>query len=295
MPGGSRDAQRVRRRGRLPDLAVQTPPNDVGRLVDRIAFPYDSADLKPASYPMLDGIAVVLKLQPQQFPLVALEGHAADNEHKPMGLSLARASAVRVALLARGVDASRLLARASGATAPVCTQRNEGCWMRERTVEFITLAVPKPAVAAPEPEKPRDNPPPARDPAGERGPLAPLVRVDFQRGSAVMPPAALADLNLVAGFTKAKNPVQLEVIGYAESGERRAAALAQARAEAVRAYFKACGVLDGHIVTRTELTAPVACRPRGASCAHTPRSEVRFVEPTASASRSDGGMPPSHH
>ena len=77
-----------------PDLAVQTPPNDVGRIVNRIAFPYDSADLKPASYPMLDGIAVVLKLQPQQFPLVALEGHAADNEHKPMGLSLARASAV---------------------------------------------------------------------------------------------------------------------------------------------------------------------------------------------------------
>jgi len=278
-----------------PDLAVQTPPNDVGRIVDRIAFPYDSADLKPTSYPLLDGIAVVLKLQPQQFPLVALEGHAADNEHKPMGLSLARASAVRIALLARGVDAGRLLARASGATAPVCTQRNEGCWVRERTVEFITLAVPKPAVAAPEVEKPRDDaPPPARDPAAARAPAAPLARVDFKRDNAVMPPAAMADLDLIAGFTKA-NPVSLEVVGYAESGERRAAALAQARADAVRTYLKACGVLDGHIVTRTELTARATCRPRDASCANAARSEIRFVEPTATASRNDGGTPPAYH
>ena len=109
-----------------------------------------------------------------------------------------------------------------------------------------------------------------------------------------MPPAAMADLDLVAGFTKA-NPVSLEVIGYAESGERRAAALAQARADAVRAYFKACGVLDGHIVTRTELTGRATCRPRSASCPNTARSEIRFLEQTASASGTDGGMPTSRH
>jgi outer membrane protein OmpA-like peptidoglycan-associated protein len=277
-----------------PDLAVETPPNDVGRIVDRIAFAYDSADLKPVSFPMLDGIAVVLKLQPQQFPLVALEGHAADNEHRPMALSLARASAIRIALLARGVDAGRLLARASGATAPVCTQHNEGCWRRERTVEFMTLAVPKPAPAA-EVERSRDDAPaPAQETAADRAPSPPLARVDFPRGSAVLAPAALADLDLVAGFTKA-NPVSLEVVGYAESGERRAAALAQARADAVRAYLKACGVLDGHIVTRAELAARATCRPRGASCPPATRSEIRFIEPTATASRNDGGAPPSHH
>ena len=166
--------------------------------------------------------------------------------------------------------------------------------MRERTVEFISLAIPKPAVSAPEPETSREDPPPARDRAAERAPAAPLVRVDFQRGSAVMPPAARADLDLVAGFTMA-NPVSLEVVGYAESRERRAAALAQARADAVRAYFKACGVLDGHIVTRTELTAPATCRPRAANCAHPACCEIRFVEQTASASRADGGAPPAHH
>ena len=96
---------------------------------------------------------IVIKNQPQQFPMVALEGHAADNERAPMKLSLARASAVRLALQARGVDASRLLARASGTTAPVCGQQSESCRARERTVEFATLAPAKTAGAA-ESDKP---------------------------------------------------------------------------------------------------------------------------------------------
>ena len=163
--------------------------------------------------------------------------------------------------------------------------------MRERTVEFVARH-PKARGCEPEPEKSQDDPPPARGPAAARAPAAPLARVDFQRGSAVMPPAVLADLDSIAGFTIA-NPVSLEVVGYAESGERRAAALAQARADAVRAYLKACGVLDGHIVTRAELTAPATCRPRSASCAHPARSEIRFMEQTASASRADGRTPPA--
>src|SRR6476646_5963492 len=107
-----------------PDFLPQPPasPSDVARIVERIGFQYDSAEIRPPTYLMLDAIAVVLKLQPQQFPLVALEGHAAVNEHSPMRLSLARASAVLVALLSRGVDPGRLLARASGAMAATCVQ-----------------------------------------------------------------------------------------------------------------------------------------------------------------------------
>src|SRR5262249_48589750 len=128
-----------------PDLAPRPPAseNDVGRIVERIGFPHDSDELKPTSYPMLDAIAVVFKMQPKTFPRIALEGHARENEHTPMRLSLSRASAVRLALIARGVDAGRLLARASGANAPACSERNEICWSRERSVEFMTLAAPK--------------------------------------------------------------------------------------------------------------------------------------------------------
>src|SRR6185436_12965539 len=177
-----------------PDLAPQSP----GRLVERIGFPYDSAEVKPAAYPMLDAIAIVLKQQPHLFPLVALEGHAADNERSPMRLSLERASAVRVALMARGVDAGRLLARASGSTAPACAQRNEVCWARERTVEFVTLT----AAAAPSTPAPEAAPPAESKPAAESaaGPSIPLERIEFKKGSAILAPSALAELDVLAGF-----------------------------------------------------------------------------------------------
>jgi len=268
-----------------PDLAPRPSASagDVARIVERIGFQHDSAELKPTSFPMLDAIAVVLKMQPQQFPLVALEGHAADNEHSPMKLSLSRASAVRIALLARGVDAGRLLARASGATAPACTERTEVCWARERTVEFVTLPPAKaggdtaeadgaeaapPTTAAPDKKPPTDTATPA----------VPLERVEFKKSSAVLAPSALADLDVLAGFMKS-NPVSLEIVGYADDGERRPDLLAQARADAVRGYMMACGVSGGHLTTRAARTGRAACRSHSANCpARSGRAELRFVD-----------------
>lgn len=252
--------------------------DDVGRIAERIAFPHDSADLKQSSGPMLDAVATMLKEQPQQFPLVALEGHAADNEHTPMRLSLARASAVRVALLARGIDGGRLLARASGSLAPGCVQQTETCRATERTVEFITLPVPKPA--PPEIAEPGETPAPApaKKPAGDRAASIPLDRIEFSKGSAVIAPSALGNLDLLAGFMKA-NDVSVEIVGYADERERRAPALSAARAEAVRKYMMACGVSGGHLTTRAEQTTRATCRSHSANCpARGGRAELRFVE-----------------
>jgi outer membrane protein OmpA-like peptidoglycan-associated protein len=231
---------------------------------------------------MLDAIAAVLKTQPQQFPLVALEGHAADNEHTPMRLSLARASAVRVALLGRGVDVSRLLARASGSMAPGCVQQTAACRASERSVEFITLPGPKPAPPPPETAEPSaptpDDKPPA---AGNASSPAPLERIEFSKGSAVLAPSSLASLDLLAGFMKA-NAASMEIVGYADERERGAATLAQARADAVRGYMMACGVSGAHLVTRAERTGRADCRSHSAKCpARSGRAELRFVEPAA--------------
>jgi outer membrane protein OmpA-like peptidoglycan-associated protein len=266
-----------------PDLAPHPAPaaSETGRIAERIGFLYDGADLRAASFPMLDAIAVVLKTQTQQFPLVALEGHAADNEHSPMRLSLARASAVRIALIGRGVEAGRLLARASGAMAPACTERNDTCRVRERSVELITLAVPKPT-PPPEVTESEQAPPPEKKPERAEPPV-PLARIEFRKGSAVMAPASLADLDLLAGFMKS-NPVSLEIVGYADEAERKAATLAQARADAVRGYMMACGVSGTHVTTRAERTGRAACRSHSANCpARNGRAELRFVEAHAAA------------
>ena len=271
-----------------PDLSPPRSGTEVIQLAERIAFAYDSAELKPASFAVLDAIAIVVKNQPQAFPTLALEGHAADNEHATMKLSLARASTVRLALIARGVDGNRVLARASGTTAPVCTQQNEGCRARERSVEFVTLPADKPAVAA-DAEKPAategDRPtskPAVADPI-------PLENIEFKKASSVIGPAGLANLDILAGFMKA-TPVSVEILGYADRDERRAATLAGARAEAVRAYLRACGVSDQHLVARTESGA--RCRSRDEAC-HTRnrRTELRFVESPAPARAGDAPTP----
>jgi outer membrane protein OmpA-like peptidoglycan-associated protein len=279
-----------------PDLAPRPPasPGDLGRIVERIGFQHDNPELKPASFPMLDAIAIIIKMQPQQFPLVALEGHAADNERSPMRLSLARASAVRVGLIARGVDAGRLLARASGATAPACTERNEVCWARERTVEFMTLPAPKSESAA-EAEAAEGEAARAPEKKPERehvDPQIPLQRVDFKKGSAVLAPSSLADLDVLSGFMKS-NPVSLEIVGYADDSERRAAELAQARADSVRGYMMACGVSGTHLTTRAQRTGRAACRSHSANCpARNGRAELRFVDPHPAAPPA-GDAPPA--
>jgi outer membrane protein OmpA-like peptidoglycan-associated protein len=270
-----------------PDLASQAPAaaGDVGRIVERIGFKHGSAELKPASYPVLDAIAIVLKLQPLQFPLVALEGHAAENEDKGMKLSLARASAVRVALMERGVDGSRLLARASGAMAPACKEHNEGCWAHERAVEFVTLTQPKPA-PPPEPERAEAGATRPSD-AKPAAPAIPLDRIEFKKGSAVLAPAVLANLDMIAGFMKA-NPAQLEIVGYADERERGAASLAAARANAVRTYMMACGVSGQYLAARAQQTGRAACRSHSANCpARAGRAELRFVESQPPAPAAD--------
>jgi len=264
-----------------PDVASSSP----GRLVERIGFQHDSAEVKAASYPMLDAIAIVLKQQPHLFPLVALEGHAADNERSPMRLSLERASAVRVALLARGVDAGRLLARASGSTAPSCAHRNEVCWARERTVEFVTLAAAERAAAAATANSGEAPGATATEskPAGESAAATqvPLERIEFKKGSAVLAPAALAELDVLAGFMKA-NSAYLEIVGYADERENGAAALAEARAGSVKRYMIACGVAGAHLIVRAERTSRATCRSHSANCpARNGRAELQFIEPKA--------------
>ena len=278
-----------------PDLAPQpgAGAGEVGKIVERIAFAHDSADLKPQSFPVLDAIAIVIRNQPQQFPLVALEGHAADNERTPMKLSLARASTVRLALQARGVDANRLLARASGTTAPVCGQQSESCRARERTVEFATLA---PARTAAESDKPAAEVEAGAGKAApaEAAPAAaiPLERVEFKKGSAVIGPAALANLDIVAGFMKA-TPAALEILGYADKTERGSDALARARAEAVRAYMVACGVSEKHIAVRAEPAGP-RCPARDEACrTRNRRAELRFADGQPAARNTGDAAAPS--
>jgi len=267
-----------------PDLSSAAVASTTGtpEIVEKIIFTDGRSDIRPGAYPVLDAIALVLKMQPELFPVLALEGYAATNEASPMKLSLARASAVRMALIARGVAEDRLVARASGSTSPVCHENNERCWARARRVEFATLNPSRQPEAAAgggdeapaDEDKAFDKP----APAARTAPPVALESVPFSNGSAVLAPSALPTLDLLAGFLKA-NPVSIEIEGHAGENEPKAAELARARANAVRAYMIACGVSSDSLIVRVQGSAQPACKGHGSACrARNRRVELRFPE-----------------
>jgi outer membrane protein OmpA-like peptidoglycan-associated protein len=204
-----------------------------------------------------------------------------------MRLSLERASAVRLALIERGVDGNRLIARVSPTAGVVCKQTREICWERERRVEFATLRAAKSAetessgvsdaqVAA---ARASDKPTPA---APATSPV-PLEQVLFARGSASLGPASLPALDLLAGFLKA-NAGALEIEGHAATNEHNPQELAKARAEAVRRYMMACGVAGESLIATSRGSARPACWDRTDACrARNRRVELRFPQSAGEA------------
>lgn len=103
------------------------------RLDHTLRFPLDATRPVDDDLPMLDALAALLRDHPE-LRLVRVEGHAdspGTSRHN-YDLSLARARAVVDALVARGVDAARLLAVGAGEAA-----RTDG--EPHRTVEFMVL------------------------------------------------------------------------------------------------------------------------------------------------------------
>lgn len=102
---------------------------------ERIVFAIGSAELLPASRAALDAVA---QAHAGCRGTVRVEGHT-DDRGQPttnQALSLARARAVRQALIARGVPADRLVAEGFGAERPVADNATDDGRRRNRRIEF---------------------------------------------------------------------------------------------------------------------------------------------------------------
>jgi peptidoglycan-associated lipoprotein len=102
-----------------------------------VYFDYDSAALRP------DGQATITanaKALAQRSSLnITIEGHADERGSTEYNLALGdeRANAVKNALVAAGVNASRVNVISYGKEKPVCTESNETCWQQNRRGHFI--------------------------------------------------------------------------------------------------------------------------------------------------------------
>jgi len=70
---------------------------------------------------------------------VVIEGHCDERGSTEYNLALGdrRASAVKDALVAGGVNASRIKTISYGKEKPFCTESNEACWQQNRRGHFV--------------------------------------------------------------------------------------------------------------------------------------------------------------
>ncbi|MFH1263956.1 MAG: OmpA family protein [Pseudomonadota bacterium] len=108
-----------------------------------VTFMFNKADLKPASFKVLDETAAALKEVPEV--RVEVQGHTDNTGPSAANLSLseARAKTVMNYLVSKGIDPKRLQAKGYGGTKPIADNATKADRAKNRRVELNWLDTPK--------------------------------------------------------------------------------------------------------------------------------------------------------
>jgi outer membrane protein OmpA-like peptidoglycan-associated protein len=118
------------------DLAVVSDSEIV--TLESIEFEFDSAQIRPSSYPVLDAVARTLDKNPD-ITLVEVQGHTDERGDDAYNLELSkrRAASVVAYLVSHGVASDRLTSHGYGETRPISSGHDEAAWAINRRVEFV--------------------------------------------------------------------------------------------------------------------------------------------------------------
>lgn len=103
---------------------------------ENVHFDFDKYVLTPQAMMVLDEKAVYLR--DNRRVRVLVEGHADERGTNEYNLALGdrRANSAKNYLIKSGVDASRFTTISYGEEQPLCNQRNESCWSKNRRAQF---------------------------------------------------------------------------------------------------------------------------------------------------------------
>ena len=123
-----------------PTAVTPAPPKEYksNDALKPIYFAFDKSDIRPGDAKVLDATAAYLKANAGQ--LVLIEGHCDERGTAEYNLALGerRAKAAMNYLVSNGVEAGRITTISYGKERPVCSERNEACWSRNRNDTFLT-------------------------------------------------------------------------------------------------------------------------------------------------------------
>ncbi len=103
-------------------------------------FDFDKYDIRPSDAKILDDNSSWLKSNGTM--LVLIEGHCDERGTNEYNLALGerRAKATMNYLVTQGVQANRITIISYGEERPVCTEKSESCWQRNRHAHFLVKA-----------------------------------------------------------------------------------------------------------------------------------------------------------
>jgi peptidoglycan-associated lipoprotein len=106
-----------------------------------VNFAFDKYDITPEMQERIDAAAELGKTDAAKSLSVKLEGNCDEwgSDEYNFALGLKRADAVKKALVADGIDASRISMVSYGESNPVCTEHTKECWAKNRRVNFKLL------------------------------------------------------------------------------------------------------------------------------------------------------------
>ncbi len=102
-----------------------------------VFFEFDKYDIRPEDAKTLDANATWLKTNADN--LVLIEGHCDERGTNEYNLALGerRAKATMNYLVSQGVQANRITIISYGEERPVCNEKNESCWSKNRRGHFL--------------------------------------------------------------------------------------------------------------------------------------------------------------
>jgi peptidoglycan-associated lipoprotein len=115
------------------------PPSEFTavREVRPIHFGFDRADIRPSDAAILDANAEWLRAHPEH--LLLIEGHCDERGTAEYNFALGerRARATMDYLVGRGIAEARMTLTTYGFERPICVDRSEGCWARNRRAVLL--------------------------------------------------------------------------------------------------------------------------------------------------------------
>ena len=130
-------AEQKRLEAALTELGAKKTERGYVLTLGDILFDTDRSGLKPGALKTLAQVAEVLREYPERNLLIEGHADARGAEDYNLQLSEARANAVRVALIDRGIDPARLDARGLGERYPVASNETTAGQQENRRVEIV--------------------------------------------------------------------------------------------------------------------------------------------------------------